>query len=64
MAGRLRVIDYHDDSNRSLVQRFPGSGGSVAITMGDQLIVRENQEAVFYCDGKALDTFGPGRYTL
>lgn len=29
-----------------------------------QLIVHENQEAVFYMNGRALDLFGPGRYTL
>lgn len=29
-----------------------------------QLIVHESQEAVFFADGKALDLFGPGRYTL
>ncbi|MDD6484238.1 MAG: SPFH domain-containing protein [Clostridiales bacterium] len=29
-----------------------------------QLIVHENQEAVFYMNGQALDLFGPGRYTL
>ena len=33
-------------------------------TQIDQLIVRDNQEAVFYCDGKPMDSFGPGRYTL
>jgi membrane protease subunit (stomatin/prohibitin family) len=32
--------------------------------MGAQLIEQENQSAVFYRDGKALDTFGPGRHTL
>lgn len=29
-----------------------------------QLIVHENQEAIFFKDGQALDTFGPGRHTL
>ncbi|MBO7369404.1 MAG: SPFH domain-containing protein [Clostridia bacterium] len=29
-----------------------------------QLIVHESQEAVFYLNGEALDSFGPGRYTL
>jgi excisionase family DNA binding protein len=28
------------------------------------VIVRESQSAVFYRDGKALDTFGPGRHTI
>ncbi len=29
-----------------------------------QLIVHESQEAIFLMNGQALDTFGPGRYTL
>ena len=28
------------------------------------MIVEESQQAVFFRDGKALDTFGPGRHTL
>lgn len=31
---------------------------------GSQLIVHEQQEALFFRDGKALDLFGAGRYTL
>ena len=29
-----------------------------------QLIVHESQEAIFFMNGEALDTFGPGRHTL
>ncbi|MDR3290950.1 MAG: SPFH domain-containing protein [Methanobrevibacter sp.] len=29
-----------------------------------QLIVHESQEAILYKNGKALDSFGPGKYTL
>ena len=32
--------------------------------LGSQLIVHESQEAIFFKDGKALDLFGAGRYTL
>lgn len=31
---------------------------------GSQLIVHETQEAIFFCDGQALDSFGAGRHTL
>ena len=31
---------------------------------GTQLIVHESQEAIFFRDGKAMDRFGAGKYTL
>jgi membrane protease subunit (stomatin/prohibitin family) len=60
---RLEVIDYFDQTNQSLVARVPESG-SAAIQFGAQLIVQQSQEAIFFRDGRAMDTFGPGRYTL
>jgi membrane protease subunit (stomatin/prohibitin family) len=63
MAIRLEVIQFFDQENKSLVQRIPPEG-STDIKIGAQLIVQENQEAVFFRGGKALDVFGPGRHTL
>jgi excisionase family DNA binding protein len=46
-----------------LIHRFP-EGESGDFRIGSQVIVRESQTAVFFRDGKALDTFGPGRHTI
>ncbi len=34
------------------------------LKFGSQVIVKENQWAVFFRDGKAYDVFGPGRHTI
>jgi len=59
----LDIIEYTDPTGLELVHRIPESG-TADIKWGAQLVVRETQSAVFFRDGKALDTFGPGRYTL
>jgi membrane protease subunit (stomatin/prohibitin family) len=46
-----------------MVQRVPEQGAG-DIRLGSQVIVRGAQVAVFYRDGKALDTFKEGRHTL
>jgi excisionase family DNA binding protein len=46
-----------------MVRRLP-EYGSGDFRMGSQVIVREFQQAVFFRDGKALDTFGAGRHTI
>lgn len=63
MAVFLEVIEYLDDEGNELVHRIPQKG-SGETALGSQLVVRENQSAVFFRDGRALDTFSAGRHTL
>jgi membrane protease subunit (stomatin/prohibitin family) len=59
----MDVIQYTDPLGQTMVARVPPDG-TADIRFGSQLIVEESQQAVFLRDGKALDTFGPGRHTL
>jgi membrane protease subunit (stomatin/prohibitin family) len=61
--GILEVIEYLDPTGQEIVHRVPEEG-SGEIRLGSQCIVRENQVAVFFRDGRALDLLGPGRHTL
>jgi|LSQX01.3.fsa_nt_gb membrane protease subunit (stomatin/prohibitin family) len=53
------VIKYEGD-NSTFIWKHPKEDFNTK----SQLIVHESQEAVFFADGRILDTFGPGRYTL
>ena len=63
MARILDVVEYPDTLGKEIVHRIP-ERGSGDFRIGSQVIVREGQAAVFFRDGKALDTFGPGRHTI
>ncbi len=59
MALFQEVIKY-EGTNDILIYKYPTEDFSTL----SQLIVHESQEAVFFSDGHALDTFKAGRYTL
>ncbi len=46
--------------SEDIAYRFP----KLSLKYGSQVIVKENQWAVFFRDGKAYDVFGPGRHTI
>jgi len=57
--GLVSVVKY-EGPNDVFVWKHPIED----FNLGSQLIVHESQEAIFFKDGKALDLFGAGRYTL
>jgi membrane protease subunit (stomatin/prohibitin family) len=63
MARIFDVIEYPNEMSNEIVHRFPEMGAG-DFRIGSQVIVREYQNAVFFRDGNALDTFGPGRHTI
>ncbi|MHA1771817.1 MAG: SPFH domain-containing protein [Candidatus Thorarchaeota archaeon] len=54
------AIEWTNAGPEEIVWRYPDN----RIRWGSQLIVMENQVAIFYRDGKALDTFLAGRHKL
>ncbi|MEM5775237.1 MAG: SPFH domain-containing protein, partial [Anaerolineaceae bacterium] len=57
------VVEYPSEMTDEIVHRFPEQG-IADLRIGSQVIVRESQNVVFFRDGRALDTFGPGRHTI
>lgn len=58
-----QVLEFLDDSGRTMVKRLP-EDGQYEISWGSQMTVRESQNAIFFRDGLSLDVFGPGRYVI
>ena len=56
----VEAISWQNATPDQIAVRFP----NVSLKFGSQVIVMENQWAVFFRDGKALDVFGPGRHTI
>jgi membrane protease subunit (stomatin/prohibitin family) len=63
MARIFDLIESPDQTPDQIVRRFPESG-SGDFRLGSRLVVREFQKAVFFRDGKALDTFEAGAHEL
>lgn len=59
MAKIADIIKYEGD-NSTFVWKHPCEDFNTTT----QLIVHESQEAIFFLNGQALDSFGPGRHTL
>lgn len=57
------IVQYVDEAGKEMVHRIP-ERGSGDFRIGSQVIVRDSQAAVFFRDGRALDTFGPGPHTI
>ena len=55
----FQIIKYEGD-NQTFIWKHPIED----FNTGTQLIVHESQEAVFFMNGQALDSFPPGRHTL
>jgi excisionase family DNA binding protein len=63
MARIFDVVDYPSEMQDEIVHRFP-EAGVADLRIGSQVIVRESQRAVFFRNGQALDSFGPGTHTI
>lgn len=59
----LEVLEWFDQTGTEVSHRLPEIG-SGEFKLGAQVIVRDNQAAVFYSSGVACDAIGPGRHTL
>jgi membrane protease subunit (stomatin/prohibitin family) len=63
MARIIDVIEAPNQGANDMVVRIPEFGAG-DFRFGSQVIVRESQTAVFFRDGKALDSFDAGRHTI
>jgi membrane protease subunit (stomatin/prohibitin family) len=56
----IEAIQWKSIDPNQVAYKYP----NVSLKFGSQVIVMENQWAVFFRDGKALDVLGPGRHTI
>jgi membrane protease subunit (stomatin/prohibitin family) len=63
MARIFDIVEHPNVGREELAYREP-QAGSGDFRLGSQVIVRDNQAAVFVRDGKALDVLAGGRHTI
>lgn len=56
----IQEIIKYEGNNETLIYKYPKEDFNTL----SQLIVHESQEAIFFSEGQALDSFTAGRYTL
>jgi len=56
----IEKVSWDFAGPEDLAYRFP----NLSLKYGSQVVVKENQWAIFFRDGKAYDVFGPGRHTI
>jgi len=56
----VEKVSWDFGGPEDIAYRFP----NLSLKYGSQVVVKENQWAVFFRDGKAYDIFGPGRHTI
>ena len=56
----VEKVSWDFGGPEDIAYRFP----KLSLKYGSQVVVKENQWAVFFRDGKAYDIFGPGRHTI
>ncbi|MDH5449170.1 MAG: SPFH domain-containing protein [Candidatus Bathyarchaeota archaeon] len=56
----VEKVSWDFGGPEDIAYRFP----KLSLKYGSQVVVKENQWAIFFRDGKAYDIFGPGRHTI
>ncbi len=64
MALFLKILEWADSSQDTLVYKYPLKKGGREINHKSKLIVRESQEAIFVHKGQICDIFPAGTYDL
>jgi len=64
MTNTIDIISFEDNGEKDDKQIIVYKHPCEDFCTGTQLIVNESQEAIFFMNGRAMDTFPPGKHTL